>query len=453
MRSPPLGLLGFIAAAAFLLFLSGALVMLSGVFPAEFLRNAYRGGEALIAKETDYRDPLKTDLWAKARRPERGVTVCEPGAVAAGYTLYAAGDGPRARLIAPDGSVVHEWVKPFSEVWNESAAVRSPKPDDFTYFNDVELLPNGDLLAVFAAVGDTPWGYGMVRLNRESQVIWSYLDHAHHDFDVGPDGRIFTLTHNFTSEKLQDYEKLDRPRLDDFVVVLSPEGKEVKRVSLINALINSRYKGLLYSIPFFSLADPLHTNAVEVIREDNAANFPFGKPGQVLLSFREPGVVAVLDLDSETIVWATRGSWVGQHDPSLLPNGHILLFDNLGRYEEWNMSQILEFDPATMDIVWRYAGTRDQPFDSSIRSSVERLPNGNTLITESSGGRLFEVTGDGRIVWEYLNPLRAGDDDELIPIMSAGQRVDPTSLDADFRDSLGPAASGCGSSGQTAAAG
>jgi hypothetical protein len=452
MRPQLAGVLGFIAAAAFLLFLSGAFVMLSGIFPAETLRNAYRGGEALLARETEYRDPLKTDLWAKARRSERGVTICEEGAMAAGYTLYTSGDGPRARLIAPDGTVVHEWTKPFSEIWNDSAAVKNPRPDNFIYFNQARVLPNGDLLAIFAAVGDTPWGYGMVRLSRDSQVIWSYLDHTHHDFDVAADGRIFALTHHFTSEKLPDYEKLERPRLDDFVVVLSPEGKEIKRVSVIQALIKSRYRGMLYSIPYFALGDPLHTNAIEVIRPDNAARFPQVKPGQVLLSFREPGMIAVLDLDSETIVWATRGSWVGQHDPSLLPNGNILLFDNLGGFEEQNMSRILEFDPETMDIVWRYVGTADQPFDSSIRSTVERLQNGDTLITESNGGRLFEVASDGRIVWEYLDPIRAGDGDEFIPIMSSGQRIDPASLDADFRDSLGPAAPGCGSR-QTAAMG
>src|SRR3546814_123688 len=159
----------------------------------------------------------------------------------------------------------------------------------------------------------------MVRLSRDSQVIWSYLDHTHHDFDVAADGNIVVLTHHFTSEELADYAKLERPRLDDFVVVLSPEGKEIKRVSVINALIKSKYGGMLHSVPYFALGDPLHTNAVEVVRPDNAAGFPQVKPGQVLLSFREPGMVAVLDLGSETIVWATRGSWIAQHDPNLMP--------------------------------------------------------------------------------------------------------------------------------------
>jgi hypothetical protein len=32
------------------------------------------------------------------------------------------------------------------------------------------------------------------------------------------------------------------------------------------------------------------------------------------------------------------------------------------------------------------------------------MANGNTLITESDAARVFEVTAEGQIVWEYVNP-------------------------------------------------
>jgi hypothetical protein len=32
------------------------------------------------------------------------------------------------------------------------------------------------------------------------------------------------------------------------------------------------------------------------------------------------------------------------------------------------------------------------------------LPNGNTLITEGVDGRIFEITPDYQLVWEYVNP-------------------------------------------------
>ena len=145
--------------------------------------------------------------------------------------------------------------------------------------------------------------------------------------------------------------------------------------------------------------------------------------GQMAVAGRD--AVAVLDLASEELVWAARGPWIAQHDPSLLEDGNILLFDNLGNHQSGNASRVLEIDPRTLGVAWRYTGTPDSPFASIIRSSAQRLPNGNTLITESDGGRLFEVTRDGRKVWEYLNPVRAGAEDSRIAVVQWGQRIDP----------------------------
>ena len=50
-----------------------------------------------------------------------------------------------------------------------------------------------------------------------------------------------------------------------------------------------------------------------------------------------------------------------------------------------------------------------QPFWSNVRGDQQRLANGNTLITESEGGRIFEVSPDGEIVWEFINPVRNDD--------------------------------------------
>ena len=74
--------------------------------------------------------------------------------------------------------------------------------------------------------------------------------------------------------------------------------------------------------------------------------------------------------------------------------------------------------------MWQYAGTQESPLDSDIRSYSQRLANGNTLITESNGGRILEVTGDGEIVWEFVNPVRGGPDDGQIPIICKAERLD-----------------------------
>jgi hypothetical protein len=100
----------------------------------------------------------------------------------------------------------------------------------------------------------------------------------------------------------------------------------------------------------------------------------------------------------------------GQHAPYILANGHLLLFDN-GPHrldESLPFSRVLEIDPATKNIVWKFQEPIPSNFFSPRISNAQRLPNGNTLINEGSFGRFFEVTADGDIVWEYVNPYFAG---------------------------------------------
>ena len=113
----------------------------------------------------------------------------------------------------------------------------------------------------------------------------------------------------------------------------------------------------------------------------------------------------------------------------------MLLFDNVGDFGDTGDSRVIEFNPKTYEIVWSYGGDADRPLDSILRSDQERLANGNTLMTESDGGRLLEVTPNGEIVWEYVNPIRGGDADEFIPIVAWGQRIDPGRLAPEFLDS------------------
>ena len=285
----------------------------------------------------------------------------------------------------------------------------------------------GFIVAVmFETYGDTPWGYGLARLDKDSGIIWSYLGQTHHDFDIAGDGRIYVLTHEMRDKTYNNLRQIAVPRLDDAVTVLSPDGEELKEVFIMDVLVKSEYARLLDHISWFNNHDFIHTNAVEYITAEKAAVLPFASEGQILLSFRDVGALAILDLGREKIVWARRGDWAGQHDPDVLPNGHILLFDNLGKFGPGGRSRILEIDPQTSAEVWRYQGSAEAFFESDARASQERQPNGNTLVTEAHGGRLFEVTPDGRIVWEYINPRRAThpeSGDTIIPIMSWAQRV------------------------------
>ncbi len=428
----------YLLALAFIFFVAGAVVVLSDTAPAGLLRNAYQAGEALVEQSRMEAGTGRGDFWLVARSEERGVTVHDPQRAFEGYTLFTSGDGPYARLIDMEGQTLYEWRRPYSEVWHEASSIREPRPDNFIYMDEARVLPDGDLLAIYIGAGASPWGHGIVKLNRDSEVVWSYLEHTHHDFDLDSEGRIYVLTNEFVADPPENFAQLARPWLNDFLVVLSPDGEELKKINLLDAALGSDYRALMYAVPYFGLKDPQHTNTVEVLTADKAAALPFVEEGQILLCFRDIGVIAVLDVERETVVWATRGPWIGQHDPSLLANGNIMLFDNLGNMLPDNRSRVIEFDPRTMAIEWVYSGDADNPLDSNIRGAAQRLSNGNTLIEESTGGRIVEVTRAGEIVWEWINPVRRSDDATLIPVVPSARRIQPSDLTDDFRTLLVP---------------
>lgn len=442
----------FIFAIAFLAFIGGALVAVAKVFPAEYIRDAYRAGTALLDKKKRTGNHYASDLWVEARTQRQRVTVYDAERAQHGLTLYTSGHGAKALLVAMDGEVRHTWERPFSTVWDETAAAADPVPDNQTYFNKAHVFPNGDLLAIYLGAGDSPYGYGMVKLDRNSGVIWKNLDHFHHDFDVTDDGRIYGLTHRFRRDPVDGVKHLPNPVLEDFLVVLSPDGRVLRKISLLEAVNRSvDYRKLLWRIPYYSLEDPLHVNSVEVLDARKArmlsTRIPAASEGQVLLSFRElaGGSIALLDLEKEEIVWASQGVWMSQHDADVMPNGNIMLFDNRGDVDRTGRSRVIEIDPASGGVTWSYNGTEESKLESRIRASQEAQPNGNVLITESNGSRVLEVTRSGDIVWEYINPVRVGEEThqgrnglkgDLVPVVSWAQRVELDYLQDGFRSEI-----------------
>ena len=421
----------FVLSIALIAFLVGAWVVIARVPPYKLLTNAHEAAEALYAQATQYDDPYKTDLWYDARTEEKGVVVHDSERALEGFTLYTSSHEASALLVDMEGRVVHRWFIPPEEIWNgdvETAGTLGPH----IYIRKSYMFPNGDLLAVYEGSGDTPWGLGLVKFDRNSNVVWSYLDErAHHDVEVGADGTIFALTHEMRHEPVEG-QGLETPMIEDFLVILSPDGKVEKRISLLETVAASPFKWLLGGLSRRTAKDPLHTNSVKEVGAEAGAAMNIAREGDLVLSIRNLKLVAVLDPATEEIVWGTLGPWVGQHDAEPLANGNILLFDNNGNYNGPGGSRVIEFDPETMEIVWTYEGTKEDPLKSVLRSEAMRLENGNTLITESEAGRLLEVTPEGKIAWEYVNPVRGGEGDGKIPIVAWGRRYVAAELAPSF---------------------
>jgi hypothetical protein len=192
--------------------------------------------------------------------------------------------------------------------------------------------------------------------------------------------------------------------------------------------------------------DWMHVNSMSALGPNkwfDAGDARF-HPDNIIWSARETNIIAITDKKSGKVVWKIgpdydtgpalkKLGWIiGKHHAHLIPRGlpgqgNLLVFDNGGwagygapnpgaplgnKNALRDYSRVLEIDPLTLEIMWQYtpaeAGFR-MPLDanrfySHFVSGAQRLPNGNTLITEGSGGRLIEVTPDHRIVWEYISP-------------------------------------------------
>ena len=215
---------------------------------------------------------------------------------------------------------------------------------------------------------------------------------------------------------------MQAPFLEDFVLVLRPDGRTQREISLTQAIAGSPFKGILNLVTEHANHDYFHANNLDYVTPALAAAHPYAKAGDLLLSFRELNLIALLDPETGLLTWAMPGPWRGQHDPDMLPNGNIIIFDNNGHVGPGGRSRVVEFSPVTQQIVWRYTGSEDDPFDVRSRGSQQRLANGDTLVTDSHGARIIEVAQDGRIVWEFHNPNREGADGATGSIRS-GERI------------------------------
>lgn len=326
--------------------------------------------------------------WVTTDTPDvSGVTIHDRERAWAGLTLYKSFAATEAHLIDMDGQVVHTW--------------QGPDPADGKW-QHVELLPGGQLLGLARN------GKYLEKLDWDSTLLWRVELSAHHDLDVAQDGRVFVLIEKFREVSIRG---LVLPIIDNGIAILSPDGELLEEVWLAPLFADLIPDERVDRIQRHIDGEPgdwqvtggglqaLHTNTVEVLRRDVPG---LGRVGQVLISLRSLNLIAVVDLAGPRLVWSWGpGEIDAQHQPTLLPNDHLLVFDN-GTKREW--SRVIEFDPHAEQIVWEYRSDPPVDFYTSSRGGSEMLPNGNVLVAEANRGRLFEVTREGDIVWEFLNP-------------------------------------------------
>lgn len=319
------------------------------------------------------------DKQAKSYRPD---------SVFPGYNLYTTGLDDEANLIDNEGKLLYYWRYPREKIiWNLSAELR-PK---YRGWRSFWALNNLDLFVIYDYLG-------LAKLDKKSRLKWVYEGGCHHDLWITPDGLIYVLGSRHEKEVCYN----NRTIISDYIIILDLNGREQKRIRLLDLILNSKYNFLLpcpEQLKESLLLDPLHVNSIQVLDGNLNKKHPeLFKKGNILISVRNLSTLFIIDSEKLDIIWAWGPTNISfQHKARLLDNGNILLFDN-----GLKRSRVIELDPICHKIVWQYEGIKGETFFSEIYGSTQRLPNGNTLIILSKQQQIVEVSPQKDMVWTYV---------------------------------------------------
>eukprot|EP00768_Dysnectes_brevis_P000965 gnl/Dysnectes_brevis/1229_a1373_2948.p1 GENE.gnl/Dysnectes_brevis/1229_a1373_2948~~gnl/Dysnectes_brevis/1229_a1373_2948.p1 ORF type:complete len:460 (+),score=167.39 gnl/Dysnectes_brevis/1229_a1373_2948:143-1522(+) len=342
-----------------------------------------------------------------------------------GYTLFTQTEStdPSAYLLDMEGNVVHRWNLLYP------AGLHGM------------LLDNGNLLiagslprerkpALFGGSGG-----GIYEYDWDSNLVWSHemlsdTEMQHHTFHPRPNGDVMLL--GWEKVTREEYIELGRNADDlpesvvyrglahthvwtDFVRSVNRAGETVWEWHAKDHLgvgydkIDPNH--FLPNNQIFNF-DPTHFNTLTFNEETQT----------VMMCSRNNGEVYHVDYKTGEIVWrfgspaaysqGANPSWYsdgdrelyGPHHATFLPNGNIQIFDNGAERVTGSYSRVVEVDPATDEIVWQYRAWISNSFFTKYQGAAQRLPNDNVLVTSSNKGHLFEITREGAVVWDFVNP-------------------------------------------------
>jgi hypothetical protein len=398
-------------------------------------------------------------------RASGGVTRYVRGSAHDGLNLFNSREQTIARLVDMEGREVHRWSSEETGITLERFRDLLPSflPEYLLGWNHVEPLEGGDLLVIATH-------HMLLRLDWDSNVVWKLDISAHHDLAIAPDGAILVLADGVRTTELDGNRVAFQ---DNSVLVITPDGKVVRELSLFDAFSGTEWEGeigrrlasITAEIPdrldrirqaphahkrdridaasiyraairgeygdlegiinvlFHSnVQDIFHANSIQVMERDNPGLW---RRGDLLISVLKLDIVVVIDHETGRVIWTWgEDELEEQHHATWLDDGTVLIFDNGTRRE---YSRVVKLDPHRRKIVWEYRGSPPSSFFSRKRGGCQELGNGNVLITETDTGRVFEVTPSGEIVWEFYSEiLEHTEDGTERGALYRMTRIDPT---------------------------
>jgi hypothetical protein len=328
----------------------------------------------------------------KAKRAGMGLRALDPERAWPGATLFAPQScGGKVYLIDLKGHVIHTWGMPYP-------------PGNYGYLTEKgTLFYNGKIVEDSPRfISRQPWkGGAALEVGWDGRVLWEvrHPDH-HHDGIALRNGNVLLLClaqlpPDLVSRVQGGMAGTERngDMFADYLVEMTTDGHIVWE-----------WRSWEHLDPEADRITAIQERREEWTHGNGLAELT---NGDIVVSFRTISTVIIIDRVNGKIIWKLGAPPLcGQHAPVPLPNGNLLLFDNGPHRLDHPMpfSRVVEIELASKRIVWKYQEKREYEFFSPRISNAQRLANGNTLICEGDFGRIFEVTSDGELVWEFVNP-------------------------------------------------
>ena len=370
-RLPPLLLVLAIALASFAY---GGLVGSYQLFPYWIISDGVKTLRTLYEKYTITDDgrfvrftPVPPDSAASNRfQFVAGDTLNGPVLWQGGryqFLDYCPDEGCLAVEYTATGEVAHAYPLRFDELEQAADAAHTDefpyeRSLSFSFVRDVHLASisrymNGDLLVVFHSSREFPFGAGVARIDRDGHPIWFRRDYSHHSPQIEDDGVALVPGTLVGSEPISFERDEGPPKVPicregrpyhDTVNIIDGNGQLLKRINLLDALLNSPF-ALIIKSTIDPACDPLHLNFVHRLREDAGGAWGIA-PGDLVASLRDLSAFAILDGESGRVKRVVRGSFFYQHSVYHLTGATFLMFDNHGDDGVHGPSRLLMIDLA-----------------------------------------------------------------------------------------------------------
>src|SRR5579863_6155313 len=266
----------------------------------------------------------------------------DPARAFHGITLFApqGSTNKNVYLIDMEGNVVHRWEMPYS-------------PGLYGYLTERGTLFYNGKIPTDSYLGRQEYKAGAaLEMDWKGRVLWevNHPDHTHDGLRLR-NGNVLLICKKPLPKDIVARVSGGRPgseygggdMLGDYLVEMTTSGQ------------------IVWEWRAWEHLDPVRDGITAMQDDRNAWTLGNGisemPDGNILFSFRQISTVIMINRQSGEVYWKLGPPpLAGQHAPYMLPNGHILLFDNGPHRLDHTLpySRVLEIDPATKKIVWSF---------------------------------------------------------------------------------------------------